>query len=62
MSEWSVEQTDDIQEVDEKKKPAAEAPFQKPKRDKNGHALPGQEMGSSGEHEEEPDKDKEAAP
>ncbi len=60
MSEWSVEKTDDIREVDAKKKPAAKVPF-----DKNGQSerhAPGQEMGSSGEHEEQPDHDKEAAP
>jgi len=62
MSEWSREKTEDIREVDEKKKPAADAPFEKTEDEEAGRRLPGQEKGSRGEHEDEPDKDQEAAP
>ena len=62
MSEWSVEKTEDIREVDKLKKPAADAPFEEPEEKRDGKHLPGQEKGSAGEHEEEPDKDQEAAP
>lgn len=62
MSEWSVEKTEDIRDVDARKKPAADAPFNEPEEEKKGRRLPGQEKGSEGEFEEEPDKDKEAPP
>ena len=62
MSEWSKEQTEDIREVDKKKKPAANAPFKEEDRRRDEDTLPGEEKGSAGEHEQEPDKDKEAAP
>ena len=62
MSKWSVEKTDDIREVDAEKKPAEKAPFHKPEAEEGGKHLPGDETGSMGEFEEEPDKDQEAAP
>jgi hypothetical protein len=57
---WSVEQTEDIQEVDKLKKPASKVDFDKDKE--NERHIPGQEKGSSNEHERQPDHDKEAAP
>ena len=60
-NQWSVEETDDIQEVDKMKKPSAKAPFDKNQGD-SPKQVPGEEMGSSGEHEEQPDQDQEAAP
>jgi hypothetical protein len=62
MSEWSVEKTEDIREVDAKKKPAAKAPFEKPEEEEEGKHLPGREKGSAGEFEDQPDQDQEAAP
>ena len=59
---WSVEKTDDIQEVDEEKKPSDKAPFKDTDKAHEKRHLPGEDMGSSGEHEEQPDEDQEAAP
>lgn len=59
--QWAVNETEDIREVDERRKPSSDAAFKD--TDKAGTPRrPGDERGAGGEHEQEPDMDKEAAP
>lgn len=60
-NDWSVEKTEDIQEVDEEKKPSYDAAIKDTDKAREPH-VPGEGRGSSGEHEEQPDHDKETAP